>query len=58
MLVLAIQESRMLVELDHPRVLRYYGLYEDDTGVYIVTDLCEGYGTGAWVCNGGLPCGC
>lgn len=56
--MLAIQESRMLVELDHPRVLRYYGLYEDDTGVYIVTDLCEGYGTGAWVCNGGLPCGC
>ena len=32
----------MLVELDHPRVLRYYGLYEDESGVYIVTDLCEG----------------
>jgi len=32
----------MLVELDHPRVLRYYGLYEDGAGVYIVTELCKG----------------
>lgn len=32
----------MLVKLDHPRVLRYYGLWADEQGVYIVTELCTG----------------
>ena len=27
---------------DHPCIVRMYEMYEEDTHVYIVTELCEG----------------
>ena len=45
----------MLVRLDHPRVLRYYGLWADEQGVYIVTELCTG-GYRTTPASHGKPC--
>jgi len=31
-----------LQQLDHPNVIKLYEYFEDDTNVYLVTELCTG----------------
>merc|ERR1712165_460120 len=35
-------EVRILQQLDHPNVIKLYEYFEDDTNVYLVTELCTG----------------
>ena len=35
-------EIQNLVELDHPTILKIYEIFEDESSLYLVTDLCEG----------------
>lgn len=35
-------EVRILQQLDHPNVIKLYEYFEDETNVYLVTELCDG----------------
>lgn len=35
-------EVRILQTLDHPNVIKLYEYFEDETNVYLVTELCTG----------------
>ena len=35
-------EVKILQTLDHPNVIKLYEYFEDDTNVYLVTELCSG----------------
>lgn len=35
-------EVKILQQLDHPNVIKLYEYFEDDTNVYLVTELCTG----------------
>lgn len=35
-------EVKILQNLDHPHVIKLYEYFEDDTNVYLVTEMCSG----------------
>ena len=37
-----LTEVKILQTLDHPNVIKLYEYFEDDTNVYLVTELCSG----------------
>jgi len=37
-----LTEVKILQNLDHPHVIKLYEYFEDDTNVYLVTELCAG----------------
>lgn len=47
------REFRILKELNHPNLLRYYGSYQYRNKVYLVTDYCPGHEllTEIWQCG-------
>lgn len=37
-----MREVEILKMLDHPNILKFYETFEDETNLYIVTELCNG----------------
>ena len=37
-----MKEVEILKMIDHPNVLKFYETFEDETNLYIVTELCHG----------------
>lgn len=37
-----LREANVLIELDHPNILRLYEIYEDIRSFYLVTEFCDG----------------
>jgi len=35
-------EINILIELDHPNVLKLYEYFESDNNIYLITELCQG----------------